>query len=344
MIYPEKLKIGDVIGVTAPSLGVNNQKDNLRVNNAIKNLKEKGFIIKETANVRTCKDGRSSSGKQRAKEFLELWNDEDVKSIICLEGGDFAVEMLDELDLNSLKTNSPKWIQGYSDITNLGYVITLNLDIATIYGPNFKSFGMKNLHISHENSLRLMGKEEFIQNSYEKYEEFNGWDDENSTGIEDAYEEFELTAPVKWINLNNESEIEFSGRCIGGCLDCIKDLIGTKYDKVKEYVQKYKNDGIVWFLECFESSTPGLLRTLLQFKNSGYFENCKGIIFGRPLMIREDFGYSYELAIKDAFKDLNIPIIIDADIRTFSTSTSNRKWSNFRSKIKRWKRFNKEYI
>ena len=44
------------------------------------------------------------------------------------------------------------------------------------------------------------------------------------------------------------------------------------------------------------------------------FENCNGIIFGRPLFIREEYEISFGEAVKDALKGLNIPVILDADI------------------------------
>ena len=46
----------------------------------------------------------------------------------------------------------------------------------------------------------------------------------------------------------------------------------------------------------------------------GYFEYCNGILFGRPLMVREDYKMKYFDAIKQALVDLDIPIIYDADI------------------------------
>lgn len=46
----------------------------------------------------------------------------------------------------------------------------------------------------------------------------------------------------------------------------------------------------------------------------GYFEYCRGIIFGRPLYVREDYEMKYYNAIKEALGNLNIPIIYDADI------------------------------
>ena len=35
-------------------------------------------------------------------------------------------------------------------------------------------------------------------------------------------------------------EIETSGRCIGGCLDVLKDLFGTPYDTTKQFLDKKK--------------------------------------------------------------------------------------------------------
>ena len=46
-----------------------------------------------------------------------------------------------------------------------------------------------------------------------------------------------------------KQQIHVSGRLLGGCMDCLINLLGTKYDYVQEFVQKYKEDGIVWFLE-----------------------------------------------------------------------------------------------
>ena len=107
--------------------------------------------------------------------------------------------MLDKLDFNEIEKLPPKWIQGYSDITNLGYVFTSKFDIATIYGPNFKSFGMRDLHTSLLNSLKLMQKEEIIQNSYDKCEKFVSWEEKSNLDA-DPYRGFELVDDVKWIN------------------------------------------------------------------------------------------------------------------------------------------------
>ena len=61
-------------------------------------------------------------------------------------------------------------------------------------------------------------------------------------------------------------------------------------------------------------NTAALQRTLWQMKNAGYFENCNGIVFGRPLFIRNDYDTDFNQAVKIALENLNIPIICDADI------------------------------
>lgn len=61
-------------------------------------------------------------------------------------------------------------------------------------------------------------------------------------------------------------------------------------------------------------SSSQVMRNLWQMKSAGYFENCRGIIFGRPLFVREDYGVKFYEAVLGALKDLNIPIIYDVDI------------------------------
>ena len=306
MIYPKNIKQGEFIATTAPSGGVTDENKILTLENAIKNIKELGYNYKETKNVRKEVLGRSSSAKERAEQFMELWRDKSVSAIIFVAGGDFLLEMLDYLDFKEIKKEEPKWLQGFSDITGLNFVITTMLDIATIYGANFKTYGMRKLHTTLLNSFEIMKGKELVQQSYEKYE--------IARNEEDPYAEYNLTEKNIWKNLSGEEKQEFSGRAIGGCFDVITNIIGTKYDKIREYINKYKQDGIIWFLEVYEMSAPQVLLNIWKLKNAGYFKNCKGILFGRPLFIREDYGMTFKDTIKQALEGLNIPVIYDVDI------------------------------
>lgn len=365
MNYPEKLKKGDTIGICAPSGGIAEKKDILQLELAENQLRKMGYKIIETKSVRKETKGRSASGKERAKEFMELLENEEVKLIIFAAGGDFLIEIFDYLDFEKIKDLKPKWLQGYSDITGISFLFNTILDIPTMYCQTIKDYAMNPLFKNLTDALGIEEGEEIVQKSFEKYQKVvdfresienentendklnlknNIEEKENTNSLENINDEnnlkkikgkenreiveiqkeenyleeltktYELTEKVEWKNVTGEEKIQIKGRSLGGCLDCIKGYIGTKYDKVSEYVERHKKEGLIWFLEVFEMSTPEVYRTLWQMKNAGYFKYCTGIVFGRPLFIREDYETNFNDTVKEALQDLEIPIICDADI------------------------------
>ena len=333
MNYPHFLKKGDVIGICAPSGGIVGEEKITKLELAEEQLENMGYKILETESVRKEERGRSASGEQRAKEFMELLENQNVKSIIFATGGDFLIEMLDFLDFEKIRFLEPKWMQGFSDITGISFLFNTILDIPTIYCQTIKDYAMVPLYRNLKDALRLQEGEEVVQKSFEKCEkvvDFRIEDNEQKTNdifennseilqkdtvdIEELKKGYDLTEKVIWKNIYGQDKIEMKGRSIGGCLDCIKSFIGTKYDRVNEYIEKHKNDGIIWFLEVFEMNTPELYRTLWQMKNAGYFKYCNGIIFGRSLFIRNDYDINFNDTVKEVLKDLDIPVICDADI------------------------------
>lgn len=308
MNYPENLKNGDTIGICAPSGGITEPEKIEKLEAAIIALKKMGYKVIETDSVRCEEKGRSASAKIRAQEFMELLENDEVKLIIFATGGDFLCEILDYLDFDKIKKLKPKWLQGYSDITGISFLFNTILEIPTMYCQTIKDYAMEPLHRSLTDALKIESGNEILQESFEMYE--GSWDDENTN----PHKEYNLTEKVEWKNIYGENKISIKGRALGGCLDCIKSFIGTKYDNVKKYIKNHKDEGTIWFLECYEMGTAELLRTLWQMKNAGYFENCNGIIFGRPLFVRNDYDVTFNETVKNVLKDLNLPIICDVDI------------------------------
>ena len=297
MLYPRFLEKNDIIGITAPSQGVGDHLASFK--KSIKTLEEYGYKIKETASVRN-KGMVSTTGEKRSQELDEVITDKNVKMIICASGGDFLLEMLPTINWKNIK-QSPKWIMGYSDPTALLYITTTKLDIATIYGCNAGSFDQTNLHECLKNNLKILSGNILTQKSFDLYQK--GWLEES-----DGYN---LTEPVYWEDLNGEVNIQ--GRIIGGCLDCLKDIIGTPYDYTKKFIEKYKDDGFIWYFDVCELSVEEFYRTLFQMKEAGWFEYIKGVVVGRvavPRCFYKDF--SYQDALKKIFP--NIPLIFNADI------------------------------
>ena len=305
MIYPKFLKENDWIGITAPSDGVTEEIDIYRLNNAIKKIEQLNYKVKETPSVRKSEKGKSAPSKIQAKELEDLFKDEEVKLIMCVGGGDFLLEMLSEVNFEVIK-NNPKWLQGYSDPTGLLFTITTNLDIATIYADNFKGFGMENWHKSLENNLKILEGNIITQESFEKYESTRA---ERIIGNEG----YNLDTDVKWENLNSK-EINITGRMIGGCIDILSELFGTSFDRTKDFIQKYKEDGIVWYFDNCELTSESLIRTLWKFKDNDWFKYTNGIIFGRSGLEQSCYDISFKEAIIRSLGDLNIPIIINADV------------------------------
>ena len=312
MIYPNFIKKGDTIGVPAPSDGAYDEKSKIRFQNSKRNFENLGYKIIESKNLLNSNMGRSASYIERANELNEMFENSQINMIMCAAGGDFLLEILPYLNFEKLKEN-PKFVQGFSDPTSLIYVITTKYDIATIYSINFKSFGMEIWEQDLKNNMEIITGNVIVQNSFPLYED--GFI-EKETGLEG----YTLTKEVNWKILEGENA-KFKGRIIGGCLDCISNIAGTKYDGGPDFAKRYKDDGIIWYFDDFALSNEEIIRTLWKFNELGYFENVKGFIFGRVCMESTYCGYSLEQALRDSvISKLNVPIIYDADISHKSPS------------------------
>lgn len=304
MIYPKFIKKGDTIGITALSNGVTEKEELTRLNLARENLQKAGFHTIETKNVRTSDKGRSSSGKERARQLEELYQNSNVSIIIGATGGDFLLEMLSDLNWDLIQQN-PKWLQGYSDLTGLLFIITTNFHIATIYGNTIKTFGMKEWHISLKNNLKILQGENLIQTSFPMYEK-------ESLPVVIGNEGYHFDTKVEW-KCKNNPKIEMQGRFIGGCIDLLAELFGTKWDHVCDFIETYKEDGIIWYFDNAELTSEQLIRTFWKFKQHGWFQFTKGILFGRNMIEKSYYEISYEEAILSSLSDLEVPIIYESD-------------------------------
>ena len=308
MIIPEFLKKGDTIGVTAPSSGIRDPQKMEKMAYAKQVMAEKGFNILETKNVYTADErGCSGTGAERGKQFNELVANKEVKAIYSASGGDFLMEMLPYVDYDML-CEKPKWFEGYSDNTSLVYSIVTKCDTAAIYGGHFGEFGTKPWNKSiHDMYDVITGCNKNLR-SYDYYED--GFMQEKSSPFDGNSKD----KPVCWVNGRGEEKIEIQGRILGGCLDVLIFLIGTKYDGTLEFIEKYKDDGIVWILESFDMSDNVLITHLWQMKECGYFRTAKGFVFGRPLMYNSFLEWDYKKTVMSVLGDLDVPVIFDADI------------------------------
>ena len=297
MIYPEFLKEGDTIGVTALSAGVGRNLDDYKF--SIKTIENLGFKVCETKSVRV-NNKVSNTAEERAKELDRLVNDEDISMVLNACGGDFALEVMPHINEESIK-NNVKWFCGASDPTSFLYYVTTKFDIATLYGYNAGSFDQEILHKSQFNFFDIISGEIPVQHSFDLYED----------NKKERVKSYALSKKVYWEALNGNCK--FSGRLIGGCVDVLRNILGTRFDYTKEFVERYKEDGIVWYFDNFALGCEDFYLTLFQMKEAGWFNYVKGIVVGRvmyPSGFYDDF--KYQDALLKIFGDL--PIIFNADI------------------------------
>ena len=308
MKYPKFLKENGTIGVCAPSFGATIDPYISRLNSAIETFEEKGYTVKLTDSVRKLKKARSASSKIRAKEFLDVYKDNEVDVVISQAGGELMCEILQHLNFDKISAMEPKWFMGFSDNTNLSFLLPTLSDVASIYGVCFPEFGMKPWYKNIEDSYKLLKGENLTFKNYPKYE-IESFKKEPGK----ALSSYNLTEKSIWSNLSKEDNFKVEGRVLAGCLDILVMLCGTKYDKVKEFVEKYKDDGMVWFVESCDLNVFSQLRAFWQLKNAGWFKYAKAVIIGRPNVKDELFDVNYKDANFSELKSLGIPVVIDAD-------------------------------
>jgi len=306
MKYPKFLKENDKIAIPAPSAGAKNIQKINKYKNAIKFFNSIGFILEISKNLYNNQKGRSTSARKRGEELTKMWTNNEIDGLICAAGGEFLIECLPYIDFNSISKN-PKIIAGFSDPTGILYTLTTKYDIATIYGSNFSHFGSNKLFKNDFDILSLIKGEKFVFESYPLYEEERK---KEVTGLEPN----NYTEKVEWKTLSN-NKVQMKGRIIGGCLDIISILLGTQYDGFKNFQKKYYKDGIIWYFDNCELSMEEIIRILWKMNELNYFENCKGIIFGRFGINITSLEYDIKTCLEDSIlNELKIPIIYDADI------------------------------
>lgn len=303
MIYPDFLHKNDIIGITAPSGGIREEKLPAYLR-SLEQLKSRGWRIRETENVRLpCEP--SSPARQRGEELNRLIRAEEIGLILCAAGGELLCECLPYVDFDALAAR-PKWVQGYSDPTGLLFSITTRLDIATLYGPNAGGFGMERLHPALEAALAVMGGSLPVQRSFPAYQPF--FTQEQPDGS------YALTQPVAWETPNGGFSAE--GRLLGGCLDVLESvLLGTPYEDARGFAERYEAEGVVWYFDLFSMTPEQVFYALWRMGQAGWFRTARAFLFGRVAIPHTEYSLlgSYEAAVRRALGE-RVGIVLNGDV------------------------------
>ncbi len=310
MKIPGFLKDGGTIGFAAPSFGCNIEPYKSGFNNAQEKFKSMGYKLELGENCyKGCGTGISNTPVKCGQELNSFMTGKRSDVVISCGGGELMCEVLDYTDFEKIALSEPVWYMGYSDNTNLTFLLPVLCDTAAIYAPCASSFGMETWHKSIYDAFGLLTGKVSSVHSY------GMWEKNSLKTEEKPLEPYNLSEKTEIKYYNCKIKTEITGRLIGGCLDCLSTLTGTKYDKMAEFNENYKEDGIIWFMESCELNVMGIRRALWQLEHAGWFKYLKGFLIGRPFCFGEElYGLDQYNAVTGILGKYNVPVIMDLDI------------------------------
>ena len=312
-IFPKPLRTGDIIAVTAPSSGVSGPAI-ARLDLVLNHLQSLGYRIVEGSCLRSEHKNASAPRDQRAQELMQFLTDPKISAILPPWGGELASELLELVDFEMLRSVQPKWLLGFSDLSTLQLPLTLISGWATAHGSNMMDLAPTQTDPLTTSVLAVLASDftsPVRQESSTHYQK--KWVD--FADREDA--PLNLTEPTEWKRLDGSTEsVLVSGRLIGGCLDTIAWLAGSKFGNIPNFVQESGTQGTILYLENVEMAPPGLVRALLSLRRHRWFDGLSGLLIGRNAGPTPDStdSLSYTEALAAALGDVPYPVLYDVDI------------------------------
>ena len=333
MRYPRFIKKGDTIGFPAPSFGCNTEPYSSLFDASLIRFKEMGFKTLPGPNAKLGEGiGISNTPEKCASELIDMYVSTNNNALIACGGGELMCETIGKLDIDKLKKASPKWFVGYSDITNICIPLLTLCDTASVYGPCAGTFGERVLHDSISSAFDIICGECQSVHSYDLHEKYPY--DEIPVAddiVEDPLKPMDLTErSLKSVfdgkNLSVpgafHGNLEFSGRLIGGCMDCLEILLGTPYEDINGFLERYSSDGIIWCIEACDLNVFSIRRSMWHFEQAGWFKKgiIKGFLIGRPRNGQEMMGLDHINACLPYVEKLGVPAVFDCDLGHVSPS------------------------
>lgn len=306
--YPAPLRPGDRIGVTAPSSPVPGELVP-RLDFAIAHLENRGYVVVRGKHL-VGEGLLSASVDQRAAELTAMLTDPTIRAVVPPWGGELAIDLVGALDFDALGDAEPTWLVGYSDNATLITPLTLLTGVATVHGANLMGTPYRTpegmLHwldvVSAQAGATL------AQEPPGRFRE-HGYDDWQ---VDPELSELTLDGHGRWSILRGLESLTVSGRLVGGCIETLGPLSGSRYLDLTAYAERQADDGLLVYVEAAQSGATDIARHLHGMRLSGFFDRAKAVIVGRSNAPEFD-GYTQREAVLDALGPLEVPIVADVE-------------------------------
>ncbi len=320
MRIPESIRPGDTIGLVAPSFGAVIEPYATRLQAAIRNFEARGYHVKAAESCYMGDGlGISTKPEKAAEDLMRFYLDDSVDALISVGGGELMNETISCIDFDRLREARPKWFMGYSDNTNCLMPMVMIADTAGIYGPCATGFG-KPWEDTEKDAFAILEGTKKVFSGYPFYELPEAGD---TARKDEPLAPYVLTEPKILSSYvpgegglkkaEEDETVTFSGIFMGGCLDVLVNLSGTKFDGMNRFNETHEN--VIWMLEACDLNPMAIRRSVWTLLNQGWFDHASGFLIGRPLAsFREEMmGVDAYNAVTDVIGHLGVPVIMDAD-------------------------------
>jgi muramoyltetrapeptide carboxypeptidase len=268
VVKPRRLQKGDTIGVVAPAWSFDQEE----FMEGVKKIETLGYRVKYDRSIFKKYWSMAGMDRWRAQQITEMFNDDEVRAIVCANAGYGSIRTLPYLDKRTIR-HHPKIFVGYSDVTILLAYLRRIARMVVFHGPVVAG------------------------------EIYDGM---NQATLEYLLKAISSTSPIgniKTPSLRNLRPVIASGVLVGGNLSMLISSIGTPYEV--DTVNK------ILFFEEINESLEVIDNHLMQMRLSGKLRHIKGLILGKLINCKDTSGSNFGIAdvIDDVFTGMDIPVI-----------------------------------
>ena len=272
-LRPPFLKHGDKVAVISPSYAPSAEKDTT-VAAACRLMTQWGLVPVLGAHVYhpdSLQQDLGIKGRALPDRLSDLrWalRDSAIKAIIPTRGGYGAIHLVDSLDLADFRAH-PKWLTGYSDITNL-HLASLAAGVMSIHGNMCIDFWKRGADNPANRALQQL-----------------------LFGTPPCY-----NLPPHALNVPGGAR----GLFVAGNMITLEALMGTSWDFPRD-------EPVILFLEEIDETMHAVDRLMNMLLKQGRLANVRGIVFGGFTSCKPDLKFpSIEAMLQTYVQGLGIPV------------------------------------